>query len=145
MLSGLRICCELWYRSQMQLGCPIAVAVVKTGSCHSGSTSGWYSPKKTKKKKKKVVDCWLFSASLDSSESMLPLIAQTLRKIPGKRDFPESRLPTCSQRSLSSGFIPGVTERCSGEMRRAEFSKALLSTSTQVYSSNKTQTCLPDT
>ena len=38
-LSGLRIqhCCELWYRSQTQLGSYVAVAVVQTGNCSSDS------------------------------------------------------------------------------------------------------------
>ena len=61
-LSGLRIrcCCELWCRSQIQLGAGIAMAMVLASGCSSDlthslvtSTCCRCSPKKTKKKKKK--------------------------------------------------------------------------------------------
>ena len=40
LLSGLRIWHghELWFRLQMQLGSPVAVAVVQAGSCSSNLT-----------------------------------------------------------------------------------------------------------
>ena len=43
LLSGLRIqrCCELWCRSQMQLGSGVAVAMVLAGSCSSDLTPSW--------------------------------------------------------------------------------------------------------
>ena len=59
-LSGLRLwhCHELWYRSQMQLGSCVAVAVAQTNSCSSDwtltlGTSIYHrcSPKKQKNKK----------------------------------------------------------------------------------------------
>ena len=61
-LSGLRIrhCCELWSRSQTQLGSQVAVAVTKASSCSSDLTPSLEtsichqrSLKETKKKKKK--------------------------------------------------------------------------------------------
>ena len=60
LLSGLRIrcCCELWCRSQMQLGSLSTVAVVQAGDCSSDSTPSLgtsichnHSPKKRGKKK----------------------------------------------------------------------------------------------
>ena len=63
LLSGLRIqcCCELWYRSQMQLRSRVAVAVVLAGSYSSDLTpslgtsiccgAALKRPKKKKKKK----------------------------------------------------------------------------------------------
>ena len=40
LLSGLRIqrCCELWCRSQMQLGSGVAMAVAQASNCSSGQT-----------------------------------------------------------------------------------------------------------
>ena len=61
-LSGLRIrhCCELWSRSQTQLGSQVAVTVTKASSCSSDLTPSLEtsichqrSLKETKKKKKK--------------------------------------------------------------------------------------------
>ena len=66
LLSGSRIqcCCELWCRSQTQLGSDVAVAVVQAGGCSSNSTPSLGTsmccgcgpkkrPKKEKKKEKK--------------------------------------------------------------------------------------------
>ena len=63
LAQGLRIwhCCELWCRSQRQLGSGVAVALVWAGSCSSDYTPSLatsiccgYGPKKTKDKKKKA-------------------------------------------------------------------------------------------
>ena len=55
---GIRRCCELWYRSQTQLGSQVAVPVVWAGSYSSDSTPSLGSsicrrcgPQKPKKKK----------------------------------------------------------------------------------------------
>ena len=57
---GIRCCHQLWYRSQMQLGSGVAVAVVQAGSCISNSTPSLRTstcyrcgPKKRKKQNKK--------------------------------------------------------------------------------------------
>ena len=61
LLGGLRIqhCRELWCRSQMWLGCHVAVAVVEAGSCSCDLTPnlgtsicGRCGPKKKKKERK---------------------------------------------------------------------------------------------
>ena len=56
---GMQRCCELWCRSQTQLGSCVAVALVQASSCSSDLTPGLgtsicrgCSPKKKKKKKK---------------------------------------------------------------------------------------------
>ena len=68
-ISGLRIqhCCELWCRSQMQLGSCVAVAMAVAGSCSSDSTSSLETsiclecgPKRQKKKKKKKEKNYFF-------------------------------------------------------------------------------------
>ena len=53
--------CELWFRSQMQLGSPVTVAMAQTGGYNSDWTRSLEtsichgcSPKKQKKKKKKT-------------------------------------------------------------------------------------------
>ena len=60
---GMRRCCELWCRSQTQLGSCVAVALVQASSCSSNLTPGLgtsicrgCSPKKKKKKRKKTLD-----------------------------------------------------------------------------------------
>ena len=70
-LSGLRIPHELWYRSQMWLGSCITVSVAQAGSCSFDSTLSLgtaichgYSPKKQKKKKRKINESFiLFSVA----------------------------------------------------------------------------------
>ena len=63
LLSGLRIwrCCELWCRSQTELGSCVAEAVAQAGSCSSDSTPSLgtyvcckYGLKKLKKKEKET-------------------------------------------------------------------------------------------
>ena len=46
LLSGLRMqhCRELWCRSQMQLGCCVAVALAQAGSYSSDLTLAWEPP-----------------------------------------------------------------------------------------------------
>ena len=81
LFSRLRIwhCCELWCRSQMQLGSGMAVAVTGSCSCNSTTSLGVImcsgcSPQKTKKEKLTLV------VSGENHQWMLELVGESMMR-----------------------------------------------------------------
>ena len=83
-VSGLRIrlCHELWYRLQMQLGSRVAMAVVEASSYSSGPAPSLgtyichrYSPRRDKKRKKRILN---YSDTIPLSDIMVEKISHSV-------------------------------------------------------------------